>query len=92
MDINNPDKLKPRSISPVFMGYSLTQKEYILINLTIHLFLESMDVIFQEADFSFSSSTTNPVSVYTHLNPIVLDDELFSGRNHDVNFDKSIEY
>lgn len=50
-----------------------------------------MDVIFQEADFSFSSSTTNHVSVYSHLNPIVLDDELFSGRNHDVHFDKSIE-
>ncbi|XP_049343919.1 uncharacterized protein LOC125808244 [Solanum verrucosum] len=48
------DRMMPRSKSAVHMGYSKTQKGYVLFDLTAKTFFVSRDVIFREDLFPFS--------------------------------------
>lgn len=53
-NLTEHDKLRPRSKSAVYMGYSEIQKGYILFDLTNKSFFVSRDVIFREDLFPFS--------------------------------------
>lgn len=51
--VHTTDKLAPRAIKSVFLGYPLTQKGYKLLNLdTLQVFV-SRHVVFHEDNFSF---------------------------------------
>lgn len=60
------DKMAPRSKESVHMGYSETQKGYILLDLTSHNFFVSRDVIFKETVFPFTY-----VGSQQHVGPFV---------------------
>ncbi|KAH0637972.1 hypothetical protein KY289_037887 [Solanum tuberosum] len=57
------DKFSSKAISVVFMGYSSTQKEYILFDLHAHSFFVSRHVVFQEHIFPFKhvQESSNPI-------------------------------
>ncbi|XP_031258700.1 uncharacterized protein LOC116116789 [Pistacia vera] len=52
------DKLSPRSTPCVFLGYSLTQKGYFLYDLSSHKVFVTRDVLFHEAIFPFTWTTS----------------------------------
>lgn len=54
-DISETDKLKSKATTIVHMGYSHTQKGYILYDLTHHVFFVSRDVDFKEKVFPFKN-------------------------------------
>ncbi|XP_016570710.2 uncharacterized protein LOC107868520 [Capsicum annuum] len=51
--VNESDKLKSQSIAAVHMGYSKSQKGYILFDLSNHIFFVNRDVEFREEVFPF---------------------------------------
>ena len=53
-------KLAPRSTHCVFLGYSPDQKGYRCFYLTSRRVLISRHVVFDESDFSYSTSTPSP--------------------------------
>jgi hypothetical protein len=53
-----PHKLAPRSTRCVFLGYSPDHKGYQCLDLTSHRVLISRHIVFDELDFSFSSSSS----------------------------------
>ena len=66
------DKLSPKSIKCVFLGYSRLQKGYNCYSPTLHKFFTSADVTFFESSPFFSSSTeSTPI---TEVLPIPLYD------------------
>lgn len=54
--LTDNDKLAPRSKVAVHMGYSETQKGYILLDLASSSFFVSRDMIFKESVFPFMTS------------------------------------
>ncbi|XP_070035325.1 uncharacterized protein [Nicotiana tomentosiformis] len=62
--VQERDKLMPRAITAVMMGYAATQKGYVLLKLTNHCFFVNGDVIFQKTVFPFrhARSKYSPLS------------------------------
>ena len=55
--VNELDKLNPRSNMTVHLGYSMTQKGYVLYDLDKKKVLVSRDVAFKEDVFPFKTNT-----------------------------------
>lgn len=53
------DKFAERAKATILMGYSKTQKAYILLDLATKQFFTSRDVIFKESEFPFSKKDEN---------------------------------
>ncbi|KAH0650173.1 hypothetical protein KY284_030085 [Solanum tuberosum] len=73
---DNGDKFLARAKSVVLMGYSKTQKGYLLMDLTTKLFFVSRDVLFKEHVFPFAyphEVLKHPVSSH----PMFPDSDLF---------------
>nr|XP_016468536.1 PREDICTED: uncharacterized protein LOC107791056 [Nicotiana tabacum] len=62
--VHEADKLLSRVNPTVHMGYSPTQKGYILYDLTSHSFIVSKDVAFREEVFPFSSTKSVPPPLF----------------------------
>ncbi|KAK6780134.1 hypothetical protein RDI58_022318 [Solanum bulbocastanum] len=58
--INQTNKLKSRTTTAVFMGYSEVQKGYILYDLHSKSFFVNRDVVFKENKFPFMIKTVDP--------------------------------
>lgn len=63
------DKFKSRTISCVFLGYSMTKKAYKLLNLDKHNVFFFRDVIFHESIFPYSPSS--PPSFFSSSPPFI---------------------
>lgn len=57
--VQKVDKLKLRSKRVVHMGYSMTQKGYILLDLDIYTLFFSRDMLFKENIFLFKFDTSS---------------------------------
>ncbi|XP_049373651.1 uncharacterized protein LOC125838649 [Solanum verrucosum] len=51
--LRKSDKFSPRAAPAIFLGYSLTQKGYLMFNLHTDSFIVSRDVVFKEDVFPF---------------------------------------
>jgi len=71
------DKLQPRGIPCVFLGYPATQKGYKLLNLLTELTFVSRDVVFHEHIFPFQQFSfqqyKNPLPAYFPQHPPSVD-------------------
>ena len=65
-NIQEPDKQKSRSRIAVHLGYEITQKSYLLYNLTSHVSFVHRDVIFKEDIFQFKLQKKTYTSVQIH--------------------------
>lgn len=70
----------------MLMGYSETQKGYILLNLHTHQFFVNRDVIFKENEFPFANASIT-VQAKVHDTPAPMEhhnlfDDCFAGEEH----------
>ncbi|KAH0682513.1 hypothetical protein KY285_020026 [Solanum tuberosum] len=63
------DKFSPRATACVVMGYSLTQKGYILYNIADKKFMVSRDVVFKEYVFPFKKMHEDSLPLFPNINP-----------------------
>nr|GEX19074.1 hypothetical protein [Tanacetum cinerariifolium] len=57
---HSPDKLEQRSIPTVLVGYSFTQKGYVMYDQITHKTITSRHVLFDETEFPFAHSLPTP--------------------------------
>ncbi|XP_019235872.1 PREDICTED: uncharacterized protein LOC109216195 [Nicotiana attenuata] len=62
--VQETDKLMPRAKPAVLMGFSDTQKGYILLDISTQQFFVNRDVVFQENVFPFKDSSSNSSPVF----------------------------
>ncbi|GJU39740.1 homogeneously-staining region [Tanacetum coccineum] len=55
-----PDKLEQRSILTVLVGYSLTQKGYVLYDPKSHKTITSKHILFDEIEFPYANNSPKP--------------------------------
>lgn len=76
-----PDKLAPRGVPCVFLGYPPFKKGYRLLNLTNMQYFVSRDVLFHKSIFPFHKdsidSYVSPIPQNTHMSRIPIVDDLF---------------
>lgn len=68
------DKFSPRADACIFLGYSVTQKGYILYNLSQKRMLVSRDVIFKEDIFPFEKMSTKQLPLFP-VNDLTLQED-----------------
>ncbi|KAE8666011.1 Dihydroorotase [Hibiscus syriacus] len=74
--VNYKDKFSPKASPSVFMGYSSTQKGYLLFYLHSRSFFVNRDVVFHETIFPFSFPLNKPSQFFPPQPPIVDSDFL----------------
>ncbi|XP_019258681.1 PREDICTED: uncharacterized protein LOC109236895 [Nicotiana attenuata] len=65
--VQETDKLMPRAKPAVLMGFSDTQKGYILLDISTHQFFVNRDVVFQEDVFPFKDSSNVSPPVFSSI-------------------------
>lgn len=83
----NPNKLQPRSLRCVFMGYNLRHKGYKCLHTSTNRVYYSRDVLFKESVFPFAFISSQSLSSRNHyhiffLNHILLLRLLLHVSNH----------
>lgn len=63
-DVQKSDKLKSRARTAILMGYTETQKGYLLYDLTSHVFFVNRDVFFREDIFPFNLKIEKSTSIF----------------------------
>jgi len=88
--LTETDKLASRTKAAVHMGYSETQKGYILLDLTSNSFFVSRDVIFRESIFPFLTvlDKNDKGPFVNHLNNDMLNVEWRLGYDNMINKNK----
>jgi len=81
------DKLQPRGVSCLFLGYPQAQKGYVLLNLLTHKRFVTKDVVFFEHIFPYKVASTSqcmhPLPSPGHTSSI-WDDDILSSAGSEV--------
>lgn len=70
------DKFTTRANPAIMIGYSITQKGYLLMEIATNKFFVSRDVVFQENSFLFAQSQCTSINTESTSLPIEVDDPL----------------